>query len=310
MTIFAAALAASLSRADIIERFKSPPITKVEGLVRVFADCPADMRSEFQSPIAGFAAGVCKDLYGAIKEKPRRFEEPGIVLHIGDIRTNTTEIVVRESTRADGSRFTRIYLLAPGYADLAKLRVELAKAFMLAVKGEVVDDKTAERAVRDANRELRTEFKYAEIDRWMRGEAVEGSDEDMLRLCRSVLEPGVARQSDILRFASRLYLYPPFYNRPFCGKYLSCDFAQALELAEDDPLVRFMALSKSSQVVLFGGGRGDELYEAAKAYSDFLIEVAQWKKSKKELRDMLDAADLKLNVAMESARKREEEASL
>lgn len=310
MTVFAAVLAAALSRAEIIERFKSPPITKVEGLVQVFADCPADMRSEFQAPIAGFAADVCKSLYGAMMQKPSRFAAPGIVVHVGDIRTNTTEIVVRESKRADGSYCTRIYLLAPGYADLAKLRIAVAKAFLLAVKGESVDDAAAERAIRDADPALKVEFKYAEIERWMRGEAVEGDDEEMLRLCRAVLVPGVARQSDILRFASRLNLYPPSYDRPFCGKYTSCDFAQALELAEADPLVRFMALAKSSQIVLFGGGRGEELYEAAKAYSDFLIEVARWKKSKKELRDMLDAADLKLNVAMESARKRDEGTSL
>jgi len=310
MTVLAAVLAAALSRAEIIERFKSPPITKVEGLVQVFADCPADMRMEFQAPIAGFAADVCRSLYGAMRQKPRRFAEPGIVLHVGDIRTNTAEVVVRESTRADGSRFTRIYLLAPGYADLARLRVAVARAFLLAVKGESVDDAAAERAIRNANPALKVDFEYAEIDRWMKGEAVEGDDEEMLRLCRSVLVPGIARQSDVLRFASRLFLYPQTYDRPFCGKYLSCDFAQALELAGGDPFVRFAALAKSSQIVLFGGGRGDELYEAAKAYSEFLLEVARWKKPKEELRDMLEAADIKLNVAMESARKREEGTNL
>ena len=43
MTLCAAIFAAALTRAEIIERFKAPVATRVDGLVEVFADCPTDM---------------------------------------------------------------------------------------------------------------------------------------------------------------------------------------------------------------------------------------------------------------------------
>ena len=46
MAICSVLLAAALTRAELIERFKAPPLTKVSGLVQVVADCPAEMRRE------------------------------------------------------------------------------------------------------------------------------------------------------------------------------------------------------------------------------------------------------------------------
>ena len=40
MPTFAAILLFALTRAEIIERLKAPPITDMDGLVQVYADCP------------------------------------------------------------------------------------------------------------------------------------------------------------------------------------------------------------------------------------------------------------------------------
>ena len=306
MTFLAAILLATLTRAEIIERMKAYPVTKLDGLVQVIADCPSDMRKEYQTPIAGFVADVCTTLYRARNERPKRFPDPGIVVYLGEVRTNRTDLVVRQKTRADGTRFTRIYLPAPGYADLTALRRETAKAFSLAVRGETLDDATADRMLRDADPELRANDAYDELDRWLKGETVEGDDERMIKQSRRILKPGIARQSDVLRFASRLFLYPEIYSAPFCGKYTSCTFREAIGYAQQDARIRFLAFAKSPEIALFGGGHGEALNVAAVLYSDFLRELAAYRKSPEELRRLLDDAEEKLNVALEEARLREE----
>ena len=37
----------ALTRAEILERFKAPVVTQSDGLVKVYANCPEDMRREF-----------------------------------------------------------------------------------------------------------------------------------------------------------------------------------------------------------------------------------------------------------------------
>ena len=306
MSVLAAALVLALTRAEIIERFKAPPVTKVSGLVQVVADCPADMRKEYQTPIAGFVADLCRTLYRAERMQEVKFAEPGIVVYLGDVRTNQTNVVVRTRSREGGARFTRLYVPAPGFADLATLRRETVKAFYLAVKDVTMDDAEADRLLLAANPALKVADEYARLDRWLKGERVEEDDEHYLRLSRSVLEPGVARPEDVTRFASRLFLYPEVYSSPFCGKYDCCSFRDAIAMARKDVRIRFLAYAKSPQVVAYGGGRGDLLLEAAMAYSVFLRELAAYTKSEEELRTLLEDADTKLNVAMEDARLRAE----
>lgn len=306
MTLLAAILVAAISRSEIIERMRAAPATKVDGLVQVVADCPSDMRREYLGPVSEFVANVCTSLYRGGRIARRRFDKPGIVVYIGEERTNRTDVVVRKKVRQGGDRFTMIYVPAPGFADVALLRRESAKAFFLAVKGEEVDDAAADKAVRDADPELRTAYRQEQMDRWLRGERVDGSDEDFIKLSRAILRPGVAEPDDVLRFASRLTLYPAAYASPFCGKFSSCTFSDAIDLAADDLRLRLAAYSKAPEVALFGGGRGEELDAAANAYVLFLRHLAAYKKSREELRDMLDDADEKLNVAFEEARKRKE----
>jgi len=308
MTIAAAILAATLTRAELIERMRAAPVTKVEGLVQVFADCPSDMRREFQVPVADFVAGVCNSLYGNPKNRipRRRFDEPGIIVYIGDVQTNRTDVVVRTRSRRNGSRFTRMYIPAPGFADVDTLRRESAKAFFLALKGVDLDDAAADKAVREANPELWRAYRLEQLHRWQEGKPADGTDEDFIKISRTIMSPGVAEPEDVLRFAARLMLYPVSYARPFCGKYTSCTFADAIDRAEKDPCLRFAAYAKAPEVALFGGGRGEELSTAANAYVLFLRDLAAYTKSKDELKDMLEEAEEKLNIALEEARKRKE----
>ena len=292
----------ALTRAEIIERFRASPVTRVDGLVQVIADAPADMRKEYQMPIAGFTGDLCMKLYGGVKEKPKKFNEPGIIVYIGDCRTNDASVIARPATRPDGTPFTRIFLPAPGYADTEKLRLETVKAFYRAVKGETLDDAAALAAVIDCDPELRARSRYLDLERWLEGEQTEEDDEYHLKLTRTVLLPGVAYKSDVLRFASRLYLYPGAFDLPFLGRYRSLDLRRAVKFARKDARIRIAAYLKAQPVAVFGCGRGEELNEAALAYSRFLLDLAASKKTEKELLDQLEEADILLNVAYEKAK--------
>lgn len=281
-------------------------MTRSQGLVQVYANCPADMRDEFQGPVARFVSKTCDELYSSTTNEQVRFTSAGISVFIGDGRTNDTSVLSRAYRREDGSYYTRIYLPSPGFSDIKKLRSEVARAFILAVEKRVADDDEIAVLLRDMDPGRRVDFKYEEIERWIKGEKTESDDEEIMKLMRSVIQPGVARQSDILRFASRLYLHAPFFNYPLAGKYRSCTFRQAVGIMKDDPRVRLVAYKKAPLLVAYGGGRGKELADAAGAYSQFLFELAKAEKDTEELLDLLDDADVKLNVALEEARKLEE----
>lgn len=306
MTILCAILAATLTRAELLERMRTPPMTRSQGLVQVFANCPADMREEFQAPVARFVSKVCADLYSSTTNAPVKFASPGIAVIIGDGRTNDASVVSKVYVRDDGSRFTRIFLPSPGYSDIDRFRSEIAEAFVRAVEKREADKDRLNAILRDLDPKKRVDHKYEEIERWIRGEKTESDDEEIIKLMRSVLQPGVARQSDVLRFASRLYLHSPYFNYPLAGKYRTCTFRQAVEIMKTDPTVRFVAFKKAPLMVAYGGGRGEALTMAAQAYCDFLFELGKAKKTEEELLDMLEDADIKLNVAFEEARKHEE----
>ena len=131
---------AALTKAEIIDRFKAAPVTQLDGLVQVYGDCPADMRRDFQLPVASFASDVCRRLYAAGNRKPVKFREAGIIIRIGDVRTNLTDVVARPATRDGGEKFTRIYLPSPSGADLRKFRLEVVRAFYRAVDGRRGED--------------------------------------------------------------------------------------------------------------------------------------------------------------------------
>jgi hypothetical protein len=133
----------------------------------------------------------------------------------------------------------------------------------------------------------------AELARWReRGESAQGRDDEFyLKELRKVADPGNASREDVMVFASRLMLYPPYYDLPFAGRYTGCTFREAIALSRLDPVVRLVALQKSREVLVFGAGRGDAMTATAKAYSVFLVELARGKLSDADLETMLTAAD-------------------
>lgn len=313
--ILAGILMLALTRAEIIERFKTPAITKANGLVQVFADCPADMRREFQMPVADFAAEICRKLEAKEGMKSPRFAEPGVVIYIGEERTNRTDVIVKKITRGNGAEFTRIYLPAPAFSDIVRLRLEVVKAFYRGTAGKEIDDDAALDAIIASDPELKVNDEYARLGEWMTGGGQHGIfkdgsasaiDDEYLKLARTVIKPGTARREDVLRFASRLRLYPKTFDSPFAGRYRDCTFAEAIDLAAVDPRIRLVAYDKAPLVVAYGGGRSEELSAAAVAYSEFLLDLLRQTKTKDELRTQLDEADTLLNIALEKAREEEQ----
>lgn len=290
----------ALSRAEILERFKAPVITQMEGLVQVYADCPEDLRREYQMPIASFAAETAKTLYRELGRKPTRFRKPGVLIHVGDVRTNVSEVVARVATN-DSRVVSRIYVKSPGYADLARLRLEIVKAFYRSVEGQELSDAAAVAVLRKGDPALRIADERQRLEDWLNGTGDLKDDEEGLKLLRKVIEPGKASRRDVLTFASRLFLYPPVADLRFLGRFDCLSFRDALRFGRADPMVRIVASVKANEMPVFGGGRGEDMAAAAEAYRVFLVELARGKKDEKELKALLDTADERLNVAFEKA---------
>ena len=288
----------ALTRAEIIERMRAPVVTHADGMVQVYADCPEDMRREYQSPVARFAADTVNTLRRGLSIRSERRRLPGIVVHIGDVRTNAGDVVVRAVTN-DTRVFTRIRLPAPAYADLGRFRLEVVKAFFRCERSQELGDAEARRVYRSADPVLRVEDERIALEDWFcRGK---GSDEEGFRLMRKILKPGFASRRDVLLFASRLYLYPPQYDLRFADGSDALSFRDSVAVARRDPLVRLVAGVRANALPVFGGGRGERLAAAAEAYRIFLLELAKGEKSGEQLLDILDEADVRLNMAYEKS---------
>jgi len=290
---------AALSRAELIDRFRAPPIVQVDGLIQVRADCNAAMRREFQLPIAGYAAGICRRLYQAENLKERHFERPGIVIVIGDIVTNVTNVVSRTEQRDDGTKWTKILVPAPGHADRSALCLAVVKGYYRALHGRDFGDEDARICLRNSDPDLKLEDDYRALEDWYAGKCGKEDDEKYLKLQRSVLKPGVASRHDVTIFASRLFLYPAAFDQPFCDKFDCVSFREAIPLARIDPRIRFAAYLKIQEMVLFSGGRGEKLATAGLAYSEFLRALLACEKSEIELAALLDVADALLKGVLE-----------
>ena len=304
MSPLAAILLLALSRAEIIARFKAPVITQAEGFVRVFADCPEDMRREYQMPIASFAADTVMALRRGLSMRDERSSTPGIVVYVGEVRTNDASVVARAVTN-DAGVVTRIYIPAPGYADIDRLRLEVVKGFYRRVRGTELSDAQAVAAYRASDPELRLEDERLKLEEWLATGKGVADDEEGLRLMRRIFRPGTACPREVLIFASRLYLYPPQYDLRFAGRYDCLSFRDAIACVEAVPAIRSIAFIKAQEMPVFGGGKSPALTAAANAYMRFLFALAKGEADRDGLVRMLDEADVLLNVAFEEARKRE-----
>lgn len=299
MFLACAILFAALTRAEVIERFLTPPVVQVDGLVQVRAECNAEMRREFQVPIATYAADICRRLYAADRLKEQHFASPGIAIVIGDVITNLPTVVSRSAVRDDGSKWTKILVPAPGSVDRQKLGLEIVKGYCRAIHAEDLDDAAALTRIRAAYPELKLEDDYRRLNEWYEGKHGDEDDEEFLRLQRSVLNPGSASKHDVLIYASRQYLYPPTFAEKFCGRFDCVSFREAIPLAKIDPRIRLAAYHKVQEAMLFASGRGEKMNAAGAAYAAFLNELFQYKKTEAELTAMLDAADEILKGVLE-----------
>lgn len=299
MLFACAILFAALTRAEIIDRFRAPPIVQVDGLVQVRAECNAEMRRQFQLPIAGFAADICRRLYAAENLRERHFAEPGIVIVIGDLVTNVTNVVTRSETRADGSLWTRILVPAPGYADRAALTLSVTKGYYRAVHSQDLSSKAALESFRATYPEMKAEDEYQKLQEWYDGKRGKEDDEKFLKLQRAVLQPGVATKHDVEIYASRLFFYPTTFEDKFCGKFDCVSFREAIPLAKIDPRLRLAAYRKIQEVMLFASGRGEKMSAAGVAYAAFLNELYKYEKTEAELTALLDAAEIVLKGVLE-----------
>ena len=127
------------------------------------------------------------------------------------------------------------------------------------------------------------------------------NDERLVRLTNSVLSPGMASPWDLTVFASRLLLYPPFFDKIYGADRTSCTFEEALTLAQDDPALRRAAFRKAREVPLYAIGRGDELAAAAFAYRDYLLALSQGDAAQERLKELLGKAQGLMRKATEKA---------
>ena len=167
-----------------------------------------------------------------------------------------------------------------------------------------LDQGEGERLHPQRRRSIRIEDERLELERWLAGEPGHHDRRDAehyLRLMRKVIAPGQASRRDVLIFASRLYLYPPWDDMRFAGRFDCLSFREALACAKVDPFVRIVAAVKSKELPIFGGGRSEELAAAADAYRVFLLALARGEANEDVLTKLLDDADEKLNVAFELA---------
>ena len=300
MATLAAILVLALSRAELIERFKAPIVTQADGFIRVYADCPEDMRREYQSPIASFAAETVKTLCRGLSMNMERSRRPGVAIYVGDVRTNDVAVVAKAVTN-DSQVLTLVYVRAPGYADLERLRIEVVKGFFRRVKGVELSDGEAVAAWRAGDPALRIEDERGRLEEWLATGRGVTNDEEGLKLMRKIIQPGFASPRDVLTFASRLYLYPPQYDLRLGGRRRCVSFGEAIAMSRADPMVRLLAFEKAKELPVFGGGHGEAMNAAAAAYGRFLLELARGEKGERALRDLLDDADTLLNVAYEKS---------
>lgn len=299
----------ALTRAEIIQRMRAPILTRADGLIKVYASCDEDIRRDYQVSVARAADETVRLLYGALSQKPERFDSPGIILRLGNIRTNVTDVV--SSVETNGARVvSRIFLKSPAHADPERFELEVTRAFYRTVVKTEISDDEARAALHRANPRYRIADERAKLEAWLAGSLPREAQteeeffsdlEKMLTLYRKVIEPGKASRRDVLTFASRLCLYPRYFDEKFVGGADVLTFEDAISVARKDPRVRILAVFKARELPVWAGGRGEVVHDAAQSYMKFLFELAKGDQSDEEIKKLLEIANLKLKAAYEQA---------
>jgi len=127
----------------------------------------------------------------------------------------------------------------------------------------------------------------------------EAFDVHMWKLMHAVLVPGQSTPEDVKTFASRLLLYPPFFDISFRDGRKACPFRLAIRNATD-PVVRISAYMKQRTLELTVIGRGEKLVKAAESHVRFLRALARGE-DKDALTEKLDEAEALLGAAYTEA---------
>lgn len=299
----------ALTRAEIVQRMRSPILTRADGLIKVYASCDEDIRRDYQVSVARAADETVRMLYGGLSRKPSRFESPEIILRLGNERTNNTEVVT--SVETNGERVvSRIFLKSPAHADRERFELEVTRAFYRSTQKVELSDEEAKSALHRANPKYRVADERAKLEAWLAGglpseyrteEEFFARIEEMFTLYRKVIEPGKASRRDVLSFASRLCLYPRNFDEKFIGGADVLPFSEAIAVSRKDPRVKILAVFKAQELPIWAGGRGEFLRDAAQGYVKFLFELAKGDMTDDELKRLLELAELKLKVAYEQA---------
>jgi len=120
-------------------------------------------------------------------------------------------------------------------------------------------------------------------------------DAHMLKYRQTVLVPGQSTPEDVRTFASRLLLYPPFFDISFSDGRKACPLRLAIRNASD-PHVRVAAFVKQRGLALTVIGRGELLVKASESYIRFLKALAAGE-DKDSLVEKLDEAEALLGAA-------------
>jgi hypothetical protein len=128
------------------------------------------------------------------------------------------------------------------------------------------------------------------------------SDERLVRLSRSVLEPGRCGKWDADFFSSRMMLYSSAFAAKLIDDDYSCSYRQAIAAGDSNLAVRAAALLKARELPLYALGRGERLQDTAKTYQRFLLGVAAGE-DRAKLTEFLNLADAKMEAVYEENRK-------
>lgn len=293
---FASVLMLALTRAELIERMRTPPVTVVQGMVSVYADCGAERRNKYQKPVATFAGDICRELYAGCRIGERRFAECAIEIHLGDDTSGATNVIAAIRERADGTRRMKILMPSPEHADMKALETAIVRGFALAVRNEELDDEGARKFLRTIDPVARAEDELAALDAWRDEGRFDGEmdDEAYLKNMRTVHVPGRILAPELRTFASRLYLYSGYERESLAGHGNMLSFREAAALRDSDPRIRLAAYRKITELMVFGGGHGDAMDAVVAAYCAFLNELAAGQDDSELLGKMLDAAEKQL----------------
>ena len=114
------------------DAIRNGPAVSSDGFIEVYSNEPADQDGPgFRGPILQASSEECAALAKLVGlEMPSG--SAGLVIYVGDGRTNDTRVIERGDSNVSGALLTRVYLPSPGFSDLDLFRRAVAAAWFRA----------------------------------------------------------------------------------------------------------------------------------------------------------------------------------